>query len=148
MTSRESGRIQFINLSFPGDAISAKEQRRVHSHAARTAHANARRILTIEYQSGKAKQIPENAQGVKEQSITLKSRARPALGETEIEQAGLPSPVSLLASDRRDPFQSFARSFKPVEHFLLDHCRFPTTSIVWGPNVPNQPGLRRLTNQA
>jgi len=101
--------------------MSVKEQRRAHSHAARTAHAKARRLCTIEYQAVKASQTPESTQGVKERSIAPRSSVQSTLHAVETEQPVLPSPVSLLASDRRDHFKSFARSFEPVEHFLLDH---------------------------
>lgn len=67
----------------------------------------------LEYQAGKSNPIP----GASE---TNAERGNTSVAETE--KPALPSPISLLASDRRDPFCSFARPFKPVEHFLLDHC--------------------------
>jgi len=121
MESTESGRIQFINLSYPGDATSGELQRRANSHAARTAHAKARRLCMIEYQASKISQTPEDAQGLKKRRSVPRSSERPPFNTIETEAPFLPSPVSMLASDRRDPFQSFARSFQPTEHFLLDH---------------------------
>jgi hypothetical protein len=123
MKLNELGTIQFANTFYPGDAMAAEEQGRAHSHAARAAHAKARRLRTIEYQARKASQIPEDHQGVKERSIAPSSSVQPILNAVETEQPLLPSPVSLLASDRRDPFKSFARSFESIEHFLLDHCK-------------------------
>lgn len=120
------GIIQFINTSHQGNAKSAEEQRRANSHAARIAHAKARRLRTIEYQASKASQASKGTQEVEDRSIIATRRVQPILGSTVgIEQSILPSPMSLLASDRRDPFDSFGRSFKPVEHFLLDHCKSP-----------------------
>lgn len=42
-----------------------------------------------------------------------------------LETVLVPNPISVLASDRRDPFMSFVTPFKPIEHFLLDYCEFP-----------------------
>jgi len=123
MKLNEPGRIQFINMCYPGEAMPAEEQGRAHSHAARTAHAKARRLRTIEYQARKASQIPEELQGLKERSIAPRSSALPRPNAVDTEQPVLPSPITLLASDRRDPFKSFARPFEPIEHFLLDHCK-------------------------
>ncbi|KAI9735740.1 MAG: hypothetical protein M1818_006348 [Claussenomyces sp. TS43310] len=121
MKSNGLGRIQFINTSDPGNAISAEEKRRANSHAARTAHAKIRRLRTIEYQAEKGRQEPEGTQEALGRSIAPRSSVQPTPTAVETEQLVLISPVSLLASSRRDPFQSFARSFKPIEHFLLDH---------------------------
>jgi hypothetical protein len=123
MKLNELGGIQFINMFYQSDAISAEEQRRAHSHAARTAHAKARRLCTVEYQARKASQLPKGTQGIKERSVVPRSSVQPNLNVAETEQPVLPSPVSLLASGRRDPFTSFARPLKPIEHFLLDHCK-------------------------
>ncbi|KAL5350410.1 hypothetical protein ACLOAV_003978 [Pseudogymnoascus australis] len=123
MAPKGLGIIQFINTSHQGNVVSAGEQRRANSHAARIAHAKARRLRTIEYQASKAIQAPMGSQEVEDQTIIAASGVvQPILDDTvEIEQSILPSPASLLASDRRDPFESFGRPFKPVEHFLLDY---------------------------
>jgi len=117
------GRVQFVNSNSPGNTLLAEQKRQTHSHAARTAHAKQRHLCTQEYQLGRASQIVERAQAVKEQRVALRGSVQRTLDAVETEQPVLPSPRSLLASDRRDPFQSFARSFEPVEHFLLDHCK-------------------------
>jgi hypothetical protein len=117
--SAGSGMIQFINLSYRGEATSGKLQRQANSHAARIAHAKARRLCITEYQASKTSQIPEDTQRLKKRGSVPRGREQPTLTE----ELFLPSPVSLLASDRRDPFQSFARSFQPIEHFLLDYCK-------------------------
>lgn len=125
MKSTGSGQIQFINLSHPedGTSTSGEQRRRANSHAARTAHARARRRCMIEYQASKTSQGPENAQaGLETPRSARKSSERPVSNIIETEEPLLPSPISLLASDRRDPFQSFARPFQPIEYFLLDHC--------------------------
>ncbi|RDW63425.1 hypothetical protein BP6252_10970 [Coleophoma cylindrospora] len=124
MQATRKAQIQFINSSYPGDARSAETQRRARSHASRTGHAKVRRLRVREYQAGKAEptsENPESAQGAGEQVITPVGSVLPTDHQTETEKAVVPSPRSLLAADRRDPFHSFAKSFDPVEHFLLDH---------------------------
>jgi hypothetical protein len=115
------GNIQFITLAHPRDTTSVKTQRRAHSHAARTAHARARQLRTIEYQAAKIRQTLASEE-TKDREITPKDNVISVFNSVEAEKPTLPSPISLLASDRRDPFNSFARSFKPIEHFLLDQC--------------------------
>lgn len=124
MASSGLGIIQFINTCRQGEATSAEDQRRANSHAARIAHAKTRRLRTIEYQVSKAKEALKGTQSGEDRSIITTSGVQPIPGDMiVIEQSILPSPTSLLASDRKDPFDSFGRAFKPVEHFLLDHCK-------------------------
>lgn len=123
MKSNQPGKIQFINTVVPGAALSANEQRRAHSHAARTAHAKARRLCTLKYQAEKARQIAGEARGGTGQRIALRGGVKLTPNAVEEEQSALPSPLGLLASDRRDPFDSFVRPFHPTEYFLLDHCK-------------------------
>ena len=126
-------RVQFIHTSYPANASSATVQRRVHSHAARTAHAKARHLRMIKHQASKNKTGPplqaEGGKGVQglyqaRSGAVRSSAVNISIDAIEAEKpvVQLPSPTSLLAPDRRDPFQSFARSFQPMEHFLLDHC--------------------------
>lgn len=99
--------LQFVDLSDPFDATSKEQRRRTtRSQAARAAHAEKRRLLTIQYQAQKA------------QDESNKARAH----ETESCTPTAPRILRLLPSSRKDPFLSFARPFKPVEHFLFDHC--------------------------
>lgn len=109
-------------MAHPEDTLSPREQRQAHSHAARAAHAKARRLCTIEYQAGKASQIEKDTEGIQELVVASSSNV-PAIGAFGAEQAVLPSPVNLLSPNGRDPFDSFARPLKPFEHFLLDHCK-------------------------
>jgi hypothetical protein len=132
MTTIQTSKIQFIGSSYPRNAISAKVQQRVHSHAARTAHAKARRLRIIDHQAGKAKQVAEASQEVEERGSTPRGNLLSISGGIEMEKSVLFSPASLLAADRRDPFSSFARSFTPIEHFLLDHCEslYDTSKVI------------------
>lgn len=113
-------RVQFIIISSNSpeeDAPSATKQRKIaHSHAARTAHAKARRLRTIQYQAQKASR-KQSQNGSVENRV---EQGPPK--EKELPKAQL---VSLLSADRRDPFMSFATPLKPMEEMLFDHCTYP-----------------------
>ena len=113
MSSAEPCKIQFINLD-PSQTSTAS-QRRIHSHAAREAHARTRRLRVMEHQAYRSAQ--QSKDGDKENNMALANR-----NPVQPELLVVPSPVSLLASDRRDPFMSFANPFTPIEHFLFQHC--------------------------
>jgi len=126
MTSNGLGSIQFINKSSLDNDLTVEDQRRAHSHAARAAHAKARRLATIQYQSSKATQVEDSNHAVNERRITVKSNRHAILNAAKsntTEQPALPSPLNPLPSDRRDPFESFVRPLKRGEHFLLDYCK-------------------------
>uniref|UniRef100_A0A093VA32 Uncharacterized protein n=1 Tax=Talaromyces marneffei PM1 TaxID=1077442 RepID=A0A093VA32_TALMA len=109
-----SDEIQFID-SNPSDRAGTASRKRAHAHAARVAHAKRPRFHFVEYCAGTARTIalanrtstPQQAYG----SGTTKTT----------EEENVSSPKSLLSSARNDPFNSFARTFTNVEHFLLDH---------------------------
>ncbi|KAI1616957.1 hypothetical protein EDD36DRAFT_430329 [Exophiala viscosa] len=98
--------LHFVDLSRSYDAASEKRQRRAaRSHAARAAHAKARRLLTIQYQ-------------VQKEQSEIDKLSTPDNGEDSVAAPRIPK---LLPAGRIDPFTSFARPFKPFEHFLFDH---------------------------
>ncbi|KAJ5833404.1 transcriptional regulator family: Fungal Specific TF [Penicillium riverlandense] len=111
MMSGKRSEFQFIHTSQPGvpGVASAEKQRLVHSHAARAAHAKARRQRLVEYRAIKTRSGSEDER----QPFST------AAAETAI--AVIPSPLGFLGSDRRDPFASFARRLNPIEDFLLDY---------------------------
>ncbi|KAH8678026.1 hypothetical protein BX600DRAFT_545695 [Xylariales sp. PMI_506] len=116
------GKVQFINLSHPKDAWSVQSQRQAHSHAARTAHARTRRLRTIEYQA--ARFPPSSAHtwvNVDPNREAAETASAPTSHDDGMGDGAMASPITLLASDRRDPFGSFARSLIPLEHYLLDY---------------------------
>lgn len=112
-------RIQFINLS-----SSIREERAVRrqarSHSARETHARARRLRTVNYRS--SDNVRQDGRDIavhdEDDSTTISSTGKSA----ERARAVFFSPVSLLASDRTDPFACYTRPFTPIEHFLLDYC--------------------------
>ena len=109
MSSRE---LRFVHHADPSDTSLRKRQKRVaHSNAARRAHAEARRLRMIRYQASKAQE-----------------RSQQPVVKAETNAVTVPKIVRLLSADRKDPFTSFVRPFKPIEHFLLDYCTLIRTS--------------------
>jgi hypothetical protein len=102
LTSQE---IQFIHNPAPSQAAkpSAAERKLARSHAARSTHARARRLRTIQYQAQKAQD---------------------AGNELRDDSAELPRYEILhaLSYHRRDPFESSARRLQPMEQMFFDHC--------------------------
>lgn len=92
-------------------AKSAEARRRVHSHAAREAHARTRRQRVIQYQATKAS------------GNTWNGGQCSGIDAAEVQVSVISSPIALLGSGRRDPFGSFARRLSPTEDFLLDYCK-------------------------
>jgi hypothetical protein len=128
MATNARRRIQFIHISNPATRPSADAQRRAHSHAARETHARARRLRTVNYLSRNNTRHAPECQEREDHDPCVNRDAVDDLyppstkSNLKVESTPIPSPASLLASDRRDPFASFAMPFKPMEHFLLDHC--------------------------
>ncbi|RAH53642.1 hypothetical protein BO85DRAFT_523329 [Aspergillus piperis CBS 112811] len=107
MAQREA---PFINVTLaPKEkaALTESQQRITRSHAARSAHARVRHRRMMEYQAQKRGRI-DTRDGVISSCTGFPSSAR-----LEI--------ATVLSSDRRDPFQSFARGLTSLEQFLFDH---------------------------
>jgi hypothetical protein len=128
MATQQPRKIQFINLSHPADASATESQRSAHSHAARAAHASTRRLRILEYRIRKASQQSEECRdhdgaGSSKEAVPSTVAAAKSSSLIRVEADVVPSPVNLLASDRRDPFMSSARPLESIEHYLLDHCK-------------------------
>lgn len=88
-----------------------KQRKLAHSHAARSAHAKARRLRTIQYQAQKS---TGNQSGSTEKCV----------------EQGFPKElISILSADRKDPFMSFAIPLKPIEEMLFDHCMYTLVRV-------------------
>ncbi|KAJ5605572.1 hypothetical protein N7510_008353 [Penicillium lagena] len=100
MPSRE---LQFI-ITAPEASTPTTLQRRVaRSHAARSAHAQERRLRTSQYQAQKRREELDDAKRRISRPIEV---------------------TTVLPASRKDPFTSFARPLKPFEQMLFDHCMF------------------------
>jgi hypothetical protein len=111
--------LQFIISSAPSSNSSkgASLRTAARSHAARSAHARARRLRTIEYQAQKSRE-----------------RNRPSNIADNAEPCDLPGcgPRDALSYHRRDPFMACAKQLKPFEQMLFDHCMFHCSSHFHG----------------
>lgn len=108
MAERE---VPFINVTLvPKEkaTLTESQQRITRSHAARSAHARVRHRRMMEYQAQKRGRI-DTQDGVISSRTGFQSSA-----QLEI--------ATVLSSNRRDPFHSFARGLTSLEQFLFDHC--------------------------
>src|SRR3569833_1329694 len=135
-TSRSNRTIRFISVSGPSTRKQASTHRNTNqSHAARIAHARVRHARTIEYQAANTTTMPQQIQRLDggetgNQSFQTESDAHNATSQRsnmvretgEGAVAGQRPVLGGLGSGRRDPFESFIRPFKPIEHLLLDLC--------------------------
>lgn len=108
MAERE---VPFINVTLvPKEkaTLTESQQRITRSHAARSAHARVRHRRMMEYQAQKRGRI-----GTRDGVIS---------SCTGFQESAPLEIVTVLSSDRRDPFHSFARGLTSLERFLFDHC--------------------------
>lgn len=104
--------MEFINVR---PSSSAGASRQIHSHAARTAHARARRLRMANYmrEQNKKKESQELATIPSEDTKSSFDRdeARPLV------------PRIIPGAFEHEPLASFIRSLDPKEVFMFDHCK-------------------------
>lgn len=123
---------EFVDFSPSIDGSTTNTRHRIYSHVARDRHARARHLRTAAYQRAK-EQTRSSQSDIELEDDYVDSSARTSKKvKVGAELATLPSPVGMLASDRRDPFESMSSPLRPAEHFLLDHCRCSLPTIVLG----------------
>ncbi|GAB1312091.1 hypothetical protein MFIFM68171_02301 [Madurella fahalii] len=106
--------MEFITIVHPSQKNSPRLRRRAHSHAARAAHARARRIRV-------AGHIAAESTSQKDASSTPpNATVSPARNLSR--HLGLPSsvPASISGAFEHEPLASFLRSLTPREHYLFD----------------------------
>ncbi|KAK1756652.1 hypothetical protein QBC47DRAFT_297379 [Echria macrotheca] len=108
MDSGRYQRVRFLHITNP-TAVDGKVRRQIRSHAARETHARSRRVLMMNH-LGKDRDSTSPGSGVPAADIAPEPKENP-----------LPSPLTHLSSDRKDPFSAFSRPLGPIEHYLLDH---------------------------
>ncbi|CAL5867806.1 uncharacterized protein PFLUO_LOCUS2027 [Penicillium psychrofluorescens] len=92
--------LQFIITASDAATSSTSQLRVARAHAARMAHAKARRLRTSQYQAQK-----------KREELNDANRRFNRLTEVG----------TVLPASRKDPFTSFARPLQPLEQMLFDH---------------------------
>lgn len=132
MSAPRQRSLHFVNISYPapGDARSARRQAR--SHSAREVHARTRRAEAAKHRAQGAAQQQTGGSGVNYEDgvvgMVVQDHSRPTSSNTGVAGtelfAVMTSPLSSLASHRKDPFACCAMPLTPVDHFLLDYCEW------------------------
>lgn len=112
-------RIQFVMVSNPAEASSAQTRKKAHSHAAREAHAKARRMRAQQHR--KAQETSDGWSAGHEDAAGLDTTLEPASARTG--PVTYASPLGLLLSHCKDPFSTLVKSFTHREYFLLHYCK-------------------------
>ncbi|KAJ3549027.1 hypothetical protein NM208_g727 [Fusarium decemcellulare] len=105
--------MEFITLVHPSQSSSAKSKRNAHSHAARVAHARARRLRMAGYASQKG----IDREGTQKQQDDIQPKNQVALRQ---DQTTL-GPRHLPGAFEHEPFASFLKSLTPREHYIFNH---------------------------
>lgn len=113
--------IHFVNLSHPADSVSAESRRVAHAHAARTAHARRDRFRIVRYPAGTRGQKIEKEKGSAPKNNKPASSSS-VCSKVAYDASSMPILKTVLASNRRDPFDSLAKSFTEFQYFLFDYC--------------------------
>ena len=128
--------MEFVPLSHPTQATSANVKRQIHSHAARVAHARARKLRIDQYMH-KKHIAGERRDCVGQESETpfpdpspsgavvkrYKHNQPPSSGV--LVPASVPKIISPNAFEP-EPLASFLTSLSEREHFLFTHCESPS----------------------
>lgn len=124
--------MEFITLAHPDEKDSASLKRQAHSHAARVAHARARRLRMAAHAKQRTDALKEEAQGkasknelpmtVTRQTNNQEFSRDPALAIT--------MPKTISGAFEHEPLASFIKSLAPREHFIFDHCESPPLPLI------------------
>ncbi len=108
-------RFQFVNAD-TSTMLDARQRRQIRSHVSRETYAKERRLRAAGHlglHDTETKELPD----IHPRVVT--SAESPA----SVEHAGIEEPRSLLSCSREDPFSTSVISLRPLENFLLDHCK-------------------------
>lgn len=109
--------MDFIVVSDPAQRASAKTSRRVHSHAARVAHARSRRRQMAEYH-----QVKVNLQKCDANEL-IGNNSTPNDISPESQDSSTPIPCTLTGDLQPEGISRFRQNLSPLEHFIFDHCK-------------------------
>ncbi len=125
--------IQFIYLSDPRTSGTSATENSAKSHAARFAHARARRQRMLEYEQGKQKAQgptrPLESRGFfsgESQELIADSQALRIRNALASHQGHVLQPLTTsnpLTSMRKNLFATFDIDINTAEHFLFNHCK-------------------------
>ncbi len=152
---KAKGDIHFISVYGPRTKNHAALNRSaIQSHAARISHGRVRRARITEFQAkntattrGSLYPLAQDTESTETAPIARNRSndrlyqsevAAGAVGTQEEDVPGWGLVPGGLGSGRRDLFMSFVRPLKPIEHFLLDYCKYDNVPACvhrfwWGP---------------
>ncbi|WZH45440.1 uncharacterized protein QYS62_006499 [Fusarium acuminatum] len=106
--------MDFVIVSKPGQRASAKTTRRAHSHAARVAHARARRQRMAEY-------VKDEAQSHDYRADSVPQNDGPESRNLEATLTGYSIPDNPAGNFECDQITHFRHLLSPREHFIFNH---------------------------
>lgn len=117
--------MEFITVFDPSQKGSADLSRRAHSHAARVAHARARKIRVEEHMQQKRiinqKEMPHAKSLVERMQENPSSISREQSLPSQLKTTSS-IPLLLPTSFEHEPLASFLRSLTFRERFMFQHC--------------------------
>ena len=116
--------MHFINSFDPIDDRTKPRTRNARSHAARYAHAKARRIRMAAHQASIAAIRHQDGSSDEDERLAVQFErvVKPTIFCLE-QKSSTEQAVGLLTMTRKDPFGSFPKPLTHNEHFLFDHCK-------------------------
>lgn len=121
--------MEFIPINHPAQSALTDLRRRAHSHAARVAHARARKAQVANFM--RQKDISgENCHNKQESHDQSPNQIRTTVTHQQENQTtgshADPTPIAQSISSNtvdHGPFGNFLQSLTFVEHFMFNHCK-------------------------
>lgn len=114
--------MDFVIVSKPGQRVSAKTTRRAHSHAARVAHARARKQRMVEYVKDKALSHHHRPDSVPQIDNPKTRNVEATLTRNSI-------PDTPAGNFECDQIIHFRQLLSPRERFIFNHCKYFQPSV-------------------
>lgn len=123
--------MEFITIVHPDQQDSPRLRRQAHSHAARTAHARARKARVASHNAQQSKTDNKTDKKKKGAAPSQYGPDMPSAHSVHVHTSlqALPVmtlfeavPVSLPGRFEHEPLATFRRTLTAREHFLLDYC--------------------------
>jgi hypothetical protein len=126
--------MEFITLSHPSQKSSTALQKTARSHAARVAHARARKTRKEVTEGLEERPVRKTSQkpGLRHATRLLRAveyakvdtSGKFSTGATAGPWVDVTTPLSIFGAFQHEPIASFVKSLSHQERFAFDHCRF------------------------
>ncbi|KAI0138976.1 hypothetical protein F4776DRAFT_617512 [Hypoxylon sp. NC0597] len=110
--------MEFITMAHPAQSRSRNLRRQAHSHAARVAHARARKVRMLGYMQRKAHDPDMQEGNLQSPNWATEERTQTSISRDE---TIILAPRSISGAFEHEPLASFLRSLTHREHFLFSH---------------------------